>query len=258
MYEYSIKLELAWRRDNNGTDDSLTSCYSAIDDPRREDKAGLHVNCDDLLGGYDCRCLAGGGRGKQQAFYPSISPSFCSCLHAMIVMLQARQYTHTYKKNKIKPRRRFFFLRVRNPQDPEKQQRANQQLFNRSRRLQEKLQSLFTLLYPTRQGTRYSSVLVSVSDERSIKDACSVFSKVTEADWLMRHACRSHSGFAWRCNTGQDAYIYANKCFWVIMVNSPCERLSNVPCMAAYMPHSEEEELSAISARAHCRAPFGF
>jgi hypothetical protein len=77
----SINLELLWHGDNNGTDESLTGCYSSSDDPRREDKAGLHVNCDDLLGGYDCRsrCLAG-GRRKQQTFYPSILPSFCSCL----------------------------------------------------------------------------------------------------------------------------------------------------------------------------------
>lgn len=173
MYKYSIKLKLAWRRDNNGTDDSLTSCYSAVDDPRRQDKAGLHVNCDDLLGGYDCRCLAGGGRGKQQAFYPSISPSFCSCLHAMIVMLQARQYTHTYQKKQDKTKKAIFFSQGTKSSGSRKATESQPATFQPLASSPGKASEPFYTALPYQAGTsRYSSVLVSVSDERAIDQRC--------------------------------------------------------------------------------------
>lgn len=160
---------MAWHGDNNGTDESLTGCYSSGDDPRREDKAGLHVNCDDLLGGYDCRsrCLAG-GRRKQETFYPSIgyrqvSAAVChDCSVLLCASTPVHHCHHTHEKqDKTK---KINFLRARNSQNPEKQQKADLQLFNRMRRLQEKLQSL---LHCSTTRTRYSSMQVRTSGDRS-------------------------------------------------------------------------------------------
>jgi hypothetical protein len=69
---------------------------------------------------------------------------------------------HTHEKqDKTK---RINFLRARNSQNPEKQQKADLQLFNRMRRLQEKLQSL---LHCSTTRTRYSSMQVRTSGDRS-------------------------------------------------------------------------------------------
>lgn len=144
-----------------------------IHGPRLEDKAGLHVNCDDLLGGYDCRCLAGGGRGKQQAFYPSISPSFCSCLHAMIVMLQARQYTHTYQKKQDKTKKAIFFSQGTKSSGSRKATESQPATFQPLASSPGKASEPFYTALPYQAGTsRYSSVLVSVSDERAIDQRC--------------------------------------------------------------------------------------
>lgn len=169
-----------------------------------QDKAGRHVNCDDLLGGSDCRCLWPEVEEKQAVnFLPLHSAKFLQLSDHCSVLLSLHSASTAHKEENSGMKFKEF----------RKQQKANLQLFNCMRCVVHRARAeLCALLYHQvthRSEVHADAVIFSVLASNRPGHAC-----------RCRRRRRSRSGDACNATGSTGAYV---QLFWssFIMVNSP-------------------------------------